>query len=257
MKNLYLLLLVFQYSLFYCQLSIDVKIVDKEKYSSYIPTHYKNLEKETSGYILELSIKNVSDKKISIPLDTLSYAIPFINEKWIFSKDNFSPNSVQYNKLGVMGFVNQNEHFIEGQIADPPLYDLNVLSAKMDILRKREKIINKWARKNKIYPDNNKKYEPYFYPIRKELNWYLINTMTEIDPNETISYKIYFNPYFKMKYWYSPKEFYCKLKKREPYKVNFKIIRTKDLYQFLTESQKAKYKNLFVGIVSSNTLFFK
>lgn len=231
-------------SFFYAQLRLQVKELNYDENLSLIPGHYSAKENETKykGHIFEITIENYSDKPVSLPLDTLSFALPFSdNDEDYFTEDNLVSKPDIYNTLGLYAFVYQQK-FIEGSIGDDPLYDAKGFEDLAKINEERVKHIQIWNEQNQI-PDKN---NPY--------NWYISKSFITIASGQVLRYVIHFNPFLKMHYWYSQREFYD-LHYNKPYSVTFKLIRPKILYRFLTAEQRKAYPHIYVGSVTSNTLF--
>ncbi|QIY90781.1 hypothetical protein [Chryseobacterium gallinarum] len=231
---------------FYSQLKLVVKELDYEQNKSIMPQGLNTLgiEKEYKGHILELTVINESDNSITFPLDTLSYALPFTEDLNAYYQEQnliLAPDMV--NSLAVYGFIYQKGKFFEGALGDEPSYDYPGIMDRNNFREKREKVINEWGLRNNIKDD-----------VMRAYNWYLMKNLITIKPGKKIKYKIYFNPFFKMLNRYGEQEFYYQLNFKLPYKVNFKIICNENLYKLLTTRQRKEYKNLFIGVVESNTL---
>ncbi|MDM1553875.1 hypothetical protein HX126_04780 [Chryseobacterium indologenes] len=229
------------------QLQLNIKELNYDPDSELIPKHYsaKSKEKEYKGFLLEINIRNDSNYPVTLPLDTLSHGMPFTEDlKEYFTSGNGLFSMPDQNHLvGVYGFIHQSGKFIEYDRADDPFYDYKGFEDKAKIMKQREEEIEKWNKSNGIKAFKNDR-----------MNWYLAKSMVIIAPGEEIRYKMFFNPFLKMPYWYSSRDYYYNLNADLPYTLTFKIICTKNLYKHLDLKQKKKYDNLFVGIVESNTL---
>jgi len=231
------------------QLSLHVRELNYDTFKEYVPDDefVKDIELQHKGHIFEISLLNNSEKSISLPLDTLSYALPYTEDIWrYYNGEDFRTAPDLFNVLGVHPFLFQRNKFIEKEFDMP--YHLNIIpppDAKEKNQSKTDRltVIKQWKEKNKLSSDLHAVY-----------NWYLLNNMVTIDPKATIKYKIYFNPFLKRQNVFDYHEFYWQLDAKIPYKANFKIILNKNLYKFLTKEDKLKYPNLFSGVVSSETL---
>lgn len=245
-KLFYILLLILGISA-KSQITLHVKELNYEENKHYIPKNWfaNDLEKKYTGHILEITIANISTKSISLPIDTLSYALPYTSEAKKFYKglENIPPNPDLFNNLGVYGFVYQNKSFVSSDIAPDPYWESGQLDENSKVINKRQEKIEK-HKKNK---NLNKDLEAIY-------NLYLNENMIVIEPKKTFTYKLYFNPFLKMLHNYSYREYYFRLSSKIPYDVTFKLIFNNNLYRFLTKEDKKKYKNLFVGIINSNIL---
>lgn len=237
-----LLLLV---SSFYSQLKLEVKELNYEQHKFLIPNHYTALEEEKNnrGHILELILTNNSDQRITLALDTTNYALPFTeNLKAYYLNYNLVSTPDLDNSLSAYGFIYQSNNFFDRERNSQDL-DNTALRKKKIIMDQRDKTILMWAKTNNITSNTAKVY-----------NLYLVNNMIKIEKKSSIKYKIYFNPFLKMPHWYSFQDFYYQLNPKLPFELQFKIICDENLYKFLTFNQRKKYKNLFTGIIESNTL---
>lgn len=232
------------------QISLNVKEVDYKKFEFYIPQHQivSNQEIKNKGHILEITLYNNSDKEVVLPIDTLSYAIPYTDKinQYYDNPENIISNPDVLNALGIYPIIYQNNQFKEQELADDPFYEEQSLEEKSQILKLRLEKINDWKKSKKIDDQLSANY-----------NWYLLKNMITIKPHQEIKYKIHFNPFSKMLHSLGYQEFYYRLKPNATYEATFKIILNKKLYQFLTKEDKEKYPNLFTGVISSNTMTFK
>ncbi|GAA5087002.1 hypothetical protein GCM10023210_09480 [Chryseobacterium ginsengisoli] len=233
-----------------CQISLNVKEVDYDKFEFYVPQHRTVADQEikNKGHILEITLSNNSDKEITLPLDTLSYAIPYTDkiDQYYNKPENIISNPDVFNALGIHPIIYQNNQFKEQELADYPFYEEEQWVEKAKIEEIRLEKINNWKKSRKI---ENQLFANY--------NWYILNNMITIQPHQEIKYKIHFNPFSKMLHSLGYQEFYYRLKPKATYEVTFKIILNKNLYQFLTEEDKRKYPNLFTGVISSKTMTFQ
>ncbi|HPW89191.1 MAG TPA: hypothetical protein PK067_00350 [Kaistella chaponensis] len=229
---------------FYSQLKLEVKELKYETNKFLIPKHHSVLreEKEHKGYILELTLTNNSNEAYTIPLDTKSYALPFNEDlKVYYESQNLSLEPDFNNSLSCYAFIHQSNSLVDiGRVGND--WDIPALKKKEIIIKKRTKEINKWGKLNDISEDTAKIY-----------NWYLVNNLIEIKPKTSKKYKIYFNPFVKNLYWYNDIDYY-QLKPNLPYTLNFKIVCDENLYKFFTPKQKSNFKNLFTGVLESNTI---
>ncbi|MFC3159187.1 hypothetical protein ACFOEQ_12245 [Chryseobacterium arachidis] len=64
------------------QISLNVTEVDYDTFEFYIPQHRTATDQEikNKGHILEITLSNNSDKEVTLPLDTLSYALPYTDK---------------------------------------------------------------------------------------------------------------------------------------------------------------------------------
>lgn len=229
----------------YSQLKLEVKVLDYEQNASIVPRNLETLgsEKSYKGYVLECTVVNTSDQMVSFPLDISSYAIPFTQDiRDHVQEENQSSNPDLLHHLGVWGFVSQNGNTFEGDITSG-MTDSVALPDEDKMIRDRENIIKEWGIENNIQNER-----------AKVLNWYMIKNIRVLKPKERLSYKIYFNPFFKKMCRYCYQEFYYGLTSKSSYEVNFKIILDQNQYKVLTQKQKRKYKNLVTGVTISNTL---
>lgn len=248
-KN-FLYIIAFFFTIFVqCQLSLKVKEMKYNDFLKYVPKNKfsADTEKKYKGHILEISIFNHSEKPISFPLDTLSYALPYAEDvkQYYKGKENISPEPDLFNVLGIYPFVYQNGKFIsqEFDMAPDPFYVISEPKEKTEIKIQRLNKIKEWKERKKIDSDLNSSY-----------NRYILNNMITIAPSTEVKYKIYFNPYLKRQDSFDYQEFYWPLNPKTMYDVTFKLIIAKDLYKFLTIEDKIKYPNLFIGVISSDTL---
>lgn len=231
------------------QLSLNVRKLKYEKFKQYIPLNIfvSEIEDKYQGQIFEISLLNYSDKSISLPLDTSSYALPYTeNIKQYYKGEDFSPEPDLSNVLGIYPFLYQNGNFISQEFVMP--YDLEILpkadQKEKDLIKtQREAKIKKWKAENKFNSD-----------LQSVYNWYILNSIITIPPNSEFSYKIYFNPFLKRHDVFDYHEFYAGLNPKSTYEVTCKIILNKNIYKFLTKEDRKKFKNLFVGVITSNTL---
>lgn len=249
-KSFYCLILLGLWICVNGQVSLVVKEVTLNNNKTYIPNNAEalNTEAHYPGHLLELTISNRSDKSISLPLDTASYALPFTeNTREYYKKnDDILPVPDLYNILGVTAFVYQKEKFITADIGSMPFYE----EMQWQEIQKMKKIrlskIHQWMAAKNISDK-----------LSATFNWYLMNHMITIPAHKRITYKIYFNPFLKKLEKYDSSFYYVNLDSKISYDVVFKLILKKNLYKFLTREDRLKYPNLFTGIVSSNRLVFK
>lgn len=232
------------------QISLNIKEVDYKTFEYYVPQHQRVLNEEirNKGHILEIYLINNSDKEIALPLDTLSYAVPYTDkiDQYYDKPEDIVSNPDIFNTLGIYPIIHQNNQFKEQELADSPFYEEAQLVEKAQIANLRLEEINNWKKSRKI---NDQLFAVY--------NWYLLKNIISIKPHQEIKYKIHFNPFIKMLHSLGNQEFYYGLKPKATYEVTFKVILNKNLYQFLTKEDKEKYPNLFTGVISSNTMIFK
>lgn len=252
MRNINLLpfVIVFFGAFLKSQVSLTIQEVDYEKFEYYIPQHQRALNEEirNKGHILEITLINDSDKEITLPLDTISYALPYTDKINLYynKPENIVSNPDIFNSLGIYAFIYQDKQFKEQELATDPFYEEKQLFEKAQISKLRLEKINEWRQIRKI---DDQKFATY--------NWYLVKNMITIKPNQKFKYKIHFNPFSKMLNSLGYEEFYYGLKPETMYEVSFKIILNKNLYQYLTKEDKSKYPNLFMGTISSNQMKFK
>lgn len=231
------------------QLSLNIRKLEYEKFKQYIPLNkfVSDIEDKYQGHIFEISLFNYSDKSISLPLDTSSYALPYTeNIKQYYKGEDFRSEPDLFNVLGIYSFLYQNGNFISQEFDMP--FDLEILpradQKEKDIKKtQRETKIKKWKAENKFNSD-----------LQSIYNWYILNSIITIPPNSEYSYKIYFNPFLKTQDVYDYHEFYFQLNPKITYEITFKIILNKNIYKFLTKEDKEKFKNLFIGVITSNTI---
>ncbi|MGH1518672.1 hypothetical protein [Chryseobacterium sp. JK1] len=228
------------------QLKLNVKKLDYDRTSKFIPDHYlaKEAENEYKGHLLEISVWNDSDQSVSLPLDSLSFGLGFSeNLQEYFIGDGLLSVPDLNHLLGVYGFVYQSGKLIEPERADDPFYDYKGFEDIAKIEKQRNKEIKKWNQINQIKD------------VRDiTMNWYLSKNIITLAPGKEFKYTLFFNPYLKMPYWYSSRDYYDQLNPNLPYTLTFKIICNENLYKLLDPEQKKKYKNLFVGVIESNAL---
>lgn len=233
-----------------CQLSLKVRELNYDEFKEYVPDNdfLKNMESKYRGHIFEISLINDSEKSISFPLDTLSYALPYSENRRDYYRNNDFPKEPDlFNVLAVYPFVYQKNKFVTNgfDLAYDPIDILprSDQKAKDELKNYRSNKIKGWKEKNKFNSD-----------LQSVYNWYILNNMITIAPKSEIKYKIYFNPFLKRQDLFDYHEFYWPLDSSINYQVAFKIILNKKLYQFLTEENKKKFPNLFTGVVTSETL---
>lgn len=231
------------------QLSLNVKELDYLPVKKEIPAYdYHSVnENRYRDHILEITLSNTSDKTLLLPLDTLSYALPFSeNTKDFYRRGDYRSDPDVFNSLAVHGFLYQNKEFIEGQLDGEGF---------LDIFPSQEQLERKVLEDRRIAElDEWKNNFNFSEDLKTVYNWYLVKSMILIPAKSAIKYKIYFNPFRKNLKLFGYHEFYWKIDPTKAYDVNFKIILNKNLYKMLTKQDKKKYKNLFVGVISSNTL---
>lgn len=229
------------------QLSLSVKEIDYKDNIKYIPKfdEVENREIRHKGHILEVSVKNLSNKNVSLPIDTLSYVIPYTDDVRLFYSDELHVQSDPdvFNVLGVYPFVFQDGKFISCDIGPEPFYEDEQWGEKFKIEDARKKVIENWKKGKNINDD-----------LEADYNWYIMNNMVTIPAKQVFKFKLYFNPFLKLTSKYGYREYYYKLDSKKPMTVNFKLILPKGIYKFLSKDDKKKYKNLFTGIVESNNL---
>lgn len=244
---MFLLLFVAFYTLAKSQLSLRVTEISYKENVRYIPKfdEVENREIRNKGHILEVSVKNLSDKPVSLPIDTLSYVMPYTDDIRLFYKneDQIQPKPDVFNVFGVYPFVFQDEKFVSCDIGSEPYYEEKQLIEKHRIEKARLQIIENWKKGKNINDD-----------LEANYNWYIMNNMVTIPAKQVFKFKLYFNPFLKLTSKYSYREYYYKLDSKKPMTVNFKLILPKEIYKFLSKDDKKKYKNLYVGIVESNNL---
>lgn len=232
------------------QVSLVIRELPLNSNKNYIPNNVEALDNETHypGHLLELSISNESNKSISFPLDTASYALPFTENTWEYYKNNddILPVPDLYNILGVTAFVYQKGKFMRADVGSMPFYEEIQLQEIHKIENNRLAKIYQWMANKDITDELSATY-----------NWYLINHMVTIPAHKSITYKIYFNPFLKKLEKYDNSFYYVDLDSKVSYDVIFKLILKKNLYKFLTKEDRRKYPNLFTGVISSNRLVFK
>lgn len=232
------------------QISLKIKEVDYKTFEYYVPQHPRALNEEirNKGHILEISLTNNSDKEVTFPLDTLSYAVPYTDkiDQYYNNPEDFISEPDIFNTLGIYPMIHQNNQFKEQELATDPFYEEAQLVEKAQIANLRLEEVNNWKKSRKI---DDQLFAVY--------NWYLLKNMISIKPHQEIKYKIHFNPFSKMLHLLGYLEFYYGLKPKATYEVTFKIILNKNLYQFLTKEDKEKCPNLFTGVISSKTMTFK
>lgn len=233
------------------QISMIVKELPTEKHKKYIPnndpTTYYELSRHP-GHVLEVKIRNDSDKSISFPLDTISYAMPFTEnvKEYYNGRQNITPSPDLFNALGIYGFVYQNGIFKNYDLATAPFYEEKQLMEIAKTKKLRQESIDQWNSSKKINDE-----------LIANYNWYIMNHMVTILPGQSYKYKFYFNPYVKKIDEYGYEQYYFQLDEKKPYDVIFKLILPKKIYNFLTKEDKMKYPNLFVGVIASAALELK
>lgn len=248
-KKIFSAILFFISTSLLCQLSLKVRELNYDEFKEYVPDNdfVKSMESQYKGHIFEISLINNTKKTISLPLDTLSYALPYTEDIWRYYKgEDFRTDPDLFNVLGVHPFLFQKNKFIDKEFDMP--YHLNIILPPDAMEKNQSKtdrltVIKQWKEKNKLPND--------LYAV---YNWYLLNNMVTINPKATIKYRIYFNPFLKRQNVFDYHEFYTQLDAEIPYEANFKIILNKNLYKFLTKEDKLMYPDLFTGVVTSETL---
>lgn len=249
-KSFYSLILLMLCICGKAQVSLTVKELSLNNYKSYIPNNKESLDGEIyyPGHLLEITLSNGSDKSISFPIDTVSYALPFTeNLREYYNKvDNLPRNPDVRNVLSVFAFVYQKGKFKTFDLGTVPFYE-KMQWREIDKIEKiRLAKIHQWMTDKNIGNELSATY-----------NWYLMNHMITIPAHQKIKYKMYFNPALKKLDKYSDIEYYFDWDPKISSEVTFKLILPKNLYKFLTKEDRRKYPNLFTGIVSSNRLVFK
>lgn len=251
MKLFYLIILFVFCGVANGQISMTVKELRTDSYKQYVPnndaTKYYELSRHP-GHVLEVTITNNSDKDISFPLDTISYAMPFTEnvKQYYNGTQDIVPLPDLFNTLGVYGFIYQNGVFKDYELATDPFYEKEQYSEIANIKKLRQEKIDHWNAEKKI---NDELFANY--------NWYIMNHMVTIPPWQNHKYRFYFNPYVKKMDEYGYEQYYFQLDEKKAYDVSFKLILPKKMYKFLTKEDKRKYPNLLVGVLSSAPLKFK
>lgn len=231
------------------QLSMLVKELPVESFKSYIPNNRESLNHEIRypGHVLEITLTNESNKSISLPLDSISYAIPYTENisEYYDRSENMPEKPDVYNLLGVFAFVNQKGKFKNLELGDPS-YDVLQMQVIQKIEKQRLEKIRRWKEDKSISNQLSATY-----------NWYLMNHMVTIPAHKNIKYKVYFNPALKLLNEYDDIQYYFGWDPKISSEVIFKLILPKNLYKFLTREDRRKYPDLFTGIVSSNRVVFK
>lgn len=229
---------------------MTVTELPSDKYRHYVPDNdeAQNYEYRYPGHMLEITILNTSDKSISFPIDTLSYALPHAENIKYYYNDmrDLLANGDLYNTLGVYPFVYQNGSFKNVDIGTDPFYEEKQLVEIERLKKIRLERINKWKESKKITDE-----------LFATYNWYIMNHMVTILPHQNIKYKLYFNPFLKKTDNYSASLYYLQMDPKIPYNVTFRLILKKNLYKFLSKEDKMKYPDLFMGIVTSTPLTLK
>lgn len=250
MRHFFSIILLIFFTLSKCQISMVVKKLSTDSYRDYVPDNVesKNYEYRYPGHILEITISNNSDKSISFPIDTISYALPYTDnvKKYYNGRANIINDGDLYNALSIYPFIYQNGSFKEVDMGTDPYFEEEQLIEIQNIKKIRTEKINKWKKEKNITDE--------LFAI---YNWYIMNHMVTILPNEKIKYKIYFNPFLKKLDEYSDRLFYSNLDYKVPYNATFKLILNKGLYKFLSKEDKKEYPNLFTGIVSTTPLIIE
>lgn len=250
MRISFSIILLFFWSFSNSQISMLVKELPTDKYKYYVPDNDEatNYEYRYPGHIIEITISNTSDKHVSLPIDTASYAIPFTDniELYYNGKPNIISKGDLYNVLGAYPFIYQKGIFKDFDAGTDPFYEEEQLIEKRKIENARLQKIKEWKETKKITDE-----------LFATYNWYMMTHMVTILPHEKISYKLYFNPFLKKMSEYSDRLYCYQLDSKIPYNVTFNLILNKNLYQFLTIKDKKKYPDLFIGTISSNSLIFK
>ncbi len=232
------------------QVSLSVKELPVESYRSYVPNNRESLNHEIRypGHILEITISNESDRSVSLPLDSTTYALPYTDDvrKYYRGEVNMIPDPDLFNVLGVFAFVYQKGEFKISELDNEPFYDELQLQEIQKEKKLRLEEIRQWKENKNINSELSANY-----------NWYLMNHMVTIPAHNHIKYKIYFNPSLKMLSEYSDMEYYYGFDPKISYEIVLKLILTKNLYKFLTKEDIRKYPDLFMGVLSSNRLLFK
>lgn len=249
-KSFYCLVLIVLCVFGKSQVSLTVKELSLNNYKSYIPNNKESLDGEIyyPGHLLEISLLNESDKSISFPIDTVSYALPFTENlrEYYNMVDNIPRKPDVRNMLSVFAFVYQNGDFKISDLGTVPFYE-EMQWREIDRIEKlRLSKIYQWMTDKNISDELSGTY-----------NWYLMKNMITIPAHKNIKYRIYFNPALKKLDKYSDTEYYFGWDPKIRSEVIFKLILPKNLYKFLTKEDRRKYPNLFTGIVSSNRIFFK
>jgi hypothetical protein len=228
--------------LYYSQIKLNITAEKSEKFPKNLHNFYQDYSAvEPYGYIFNIKIENISNNTISIPVDTVSYALPYTDNFSQFEKDKITSNDfVDFNMLSIYAFVYQNGSFLSSSLYDDPQYENEQLLEKRQVKDFFKNKIENWKIKKKL-----KSYSTTMY------NWYILKNMITIPPKGYISYKIYFNPLLKTNEKYSFKEFYYNFNKKLSYDVEFRIIVPKKIYKFLTLEDRKKYLNLFSGLSNS------
>ncbi|OBW42267.1 hypothetical protein AB670_01333 [Chryseobacterium sp. MOF25P] len=248
-KSFLSLILFFVSITLYCQLSLQVEELKYDAFTPYVPKNdfVDHIEFKYRGHIFEISIFNNSEKPISLPLDTLSYVLPYAeNTKLYYKGEDFIRDPDLFNVLGVYPFLYQKNKFIDKEF--DMSHHLEILpktnQTEIDKLKTERLIkIKEWKEKNKLGSDLHSIY-----------NWYILKSMITIAPKTTIKYKIYFNPFLKRQDLFDYHEFYWRLNPDIPYKATFKLILNKNLYKYLSKGDKKKYVNLFIGVITSESM---
>lgn len=250
MKANYFLLLILSATFLNAQISLKINELDAKLHSYLLPNNSESQSNEIRhpGHFLEATLENNSDQEIWLPIDTISYAIPYnANPKIVYSKfGHYPPDPDLANNLGVYGFIYQNKKFIDGDRGTDPNWEIWQYDELAKNRNKRQEKINKHKKEKEIIKDEDAIY-----------NYYLNENMVCLKPKNKLNFKFYFNPFLKVLDLYRYREYYFHLNHKSAYSVNFKIILNKNIYKFLTAEDKKHYPNLFKGIITSNTLEFQ
>ena len=200
------------------------------------------------GHILQVTVRNISEGPVDLPLDTNGFAFTMPeNYEELYKGDNLIRVVDEIANLGIMAFIDDKSEGFDREnwsMRD----DYSPLEGPgeevEELIKKRDDEVKDWCSQNRIYHQR--------LCIN---NWYLNKVMKRLQPGEVLKYKIYFNPFFQKVQRYSSIQYYYTLQKE--YAVKFKIISIENLWNVLSDEQKAKYKYFYKGIVESNVLNIK
>ncbi|SDQ50389.1 hypothetical protein SAMN05421664_1839 [Chryseobacterium soldanellicola] len=239
-KNL-LIIFIFMFHIFNSQIKININVVEN--------THYEI--RNEKRYKLLIKITNESTQKYILPIDITGFKNYMSEEPCSnFNLIDFYPD------LGFLPMFKNEITYIEGSgINYPHLVnnkrELKKYQNKINRYKKNKSIkLNKWIKDNKL----NKVSKEW-----AEINQYLLSNLLTLNSEQSFSFEIYFNPlqYNYVKLYGSSYSY--PIESNKTYQFSLQLCIEKNIYQYLTEDQKDKFKDykFFNGKIMSNEIDFK
>ncbi|WP_312900602.1 hypothetical protein [Chryseobacterium taichungense] len=234
--------IIFLYSSFFIsQVKVDIKFIDSKN----------NLVK---GNFLEIRIINNSDLDYILPIDTTDFSTFYSGEKCVdFSDlDNDKNLTFKVDLKNVNNSISEMSipHYkLTGQIDNKSKLFIKEMSRRDSLIKLENKRMILWKKQNKIQQSD----------IWIAKNKYLISSLVFVKAKQEVKFYKYFNPKKFNLNSISGDYDYFNLILDNVYQFSLKYCIDNIAYKYLTDKQKAKFKNFkfFSGSLESNKIELK